>query len=254
MKLTESAINRIKGTVYGWMPDMLKHRTSPENVADTLYTLGLMGWEVMPAPISRDDVANATGDGDVEALREELRKAQSWQDMVRENSPHRELIEQADARECLMDVVSHHRDFVDACTCAKLESTSKNRAGYWQHQIDVLNRMKAQAERALAATSADAAARTTLSGILTEYREGKRGMPAYAELAKIVAAAAQPAADVSDDAALLRQAEQARASGFASEADVQAILSAVGEDKPVVPQPQPVYSYRDTGPLETGGD
>ncbi|MBR8344180.1 hypothetical protein [Burkholderia ambifaria] len=69
-----------------------------------------------------------------------------------------EVAPTGDARECLMDVVSHRDAFVHACACAKLESTSKSRSGYWQHQIDVLNRMKAQAERALAAQPAPAVA------------------------------------------------------------------------------------------------
>lgn len=64
-----------------------------------------------------------------------------------------------DARECLLDVVSHHRDFVEACQrCADIEAANGDEedVGYWAHQINVLNRMKEQAERALAAAPAPA--------------------------------------------------------------------------------------------------
>ncbi|CAB5083407.1 hypothetical protein IST4116A_01239 [Burkholderia cenocepacia] len=60
----------------------------------------------------------------------------------------------ADARECLMDVVSHHDDFEKACRALKdaaSDDGNRNDASYWLHQIDVLDRMKAQAERALTA-------------------------------------------------------------------------------------------------------
>ncbi|MCW0132756.1 hypothetical protein [Burkholderia pseudomallei] len=61
-----------------------------------------------------------------------------------------------DARECLMDVVSHHHDFVTACKSIKGElhaCGAHDSAAYWQKQIDVLDRMKAQAERALATSA-----------------------------------------------------------------------------------------------------
>ncbi|WP_197962687.1 hypothetical protein [Burkholderia cenocepacia] len=58
-----------------------------------------------------------------------------------------------DARECLMDVVSHHDDFEKACRSLKdaaSDAGNQSDASYWLHQIDVLDRMKAQAELALA--------------------------------------------------------------------------------------------------------
>lgn len=61
-----------------------------------------------------------------------------------------------DARKCLMDVVSHHHDFVTACKSIKGElhaCGAHDSAAYWQKQIDVLDRMKAQAERALATSA-----------------------------------------------------------------------------------------------------
>jgi hypothetical protein len=63
-----------------------------------------------------------------------------------------------DARECLMDVVSHHHDFRTACIEIKAANeTTRSDELYWQKQIDVLDRMKWQAERALkAAQSASA--------------------------------------------------------------------------------------------------
>ena len=63
-----------------------------------------------------------------------------------------------DARECLMDVVSHHCDFVNACKVMHFDAINDDSDAYWEKQIDVLNRMKAQAERALSEPSADAAA------------------------------------------------------------------------------------------------
>jgi hypothetical protein len=57
-----------------------------------------------------------------------------------------------DARECLMDVVSHHHDFRTACIEIKAANeTTRSDELYWQKQIDVLDRMKGQAERALKA-------------------------------------------------------------------------------------------------------
>jgi hypothetical protein len=57
-----------------------------------------------------------------------------------------------DARECLMDVVSHHHDFRTACIEIKAANeTTRSDELYWQKQIDVLDRMKGQAERALTA-------------------------------------------------------------------------------------------------------
>lgn len=55
-----------------------------------------------------------------------------------------------DARECLLDVVSHHRDFVQACCCT-IRHAKGDDVSYWEHQVNVLNRMKEQAQRALAA-------------------------------------------------------------------------------------------------------
>ncbi|WP_431206766.1 hypothetical protein [Burkholderia cepacia] len=66
-----------------------------------------------------------------------------------------------DARECLMDVVSHHSDFVTACKAIKGElhaCGAHDSAAYWQKQLDVLDRMYAQAERALDAMAQPAPA------------------------------------------------------------------------------------------------
>ncbi|OQS41166.1 hypothetical protein [Chromobacterium haemolyticum] len=64
-----------------------------------------------------------------------------------------------DARECLLDVVSHHQVFVDACRFTQMHVDGEN-VLYWKHQIDVLDRMKEQAERALrAAPTQEAGAR-----------------------------------------------------------------------------------------------
>lgn len=62
-----------------------------------------------------------------------------------------------DARECLQDVVSHHNSFRMACQTLWAQFTKdgdKDSADYWTHEMGVLDRMKAQAERA--AHSADA--------------------------------------------------------------------------------------------------
>lgn len=61
-----------------------------------------------------------------------------------------------DARECLMDVVSHHENIVAGFAAQRLaaeEAQDNDTAGYWKREIDVAHRMKAQAERALAAAS-----------------------------------------------------------------------------------------------------
>jgi leucyl aminopeptidase (aminopeptidase T) len=61
-------------------------------------------------------------------------------------------LDEDDARECLMDVVSHHHDFRTACIEIKAANeTTRSDELYWQKQIDVLDRMKGQAERALTA-------------------------------------------------------------------------------------------------------
>ncbi|CAJ4327274.1 Uncharacterised protein [Burkholderia pseudomallei] len=60
----------------------------------------------------------------------------------------------SDARECLMDVVSHHDSIVAGFAAQRLaaeEAQDSDAAAYWKHESDVAHRMKAQAERALAA-------------------------------------------------------------------------------------------------------
>lgn len=57
-----------------------------------------------------------------------------------------------DAKECLGDVISHHGDFVKACEFAKLGESGEDGVSYWTHQINVLNRMKDQAERVVGRT------------------------------------------------------------------------------------------------------
>jgi hypothetical protein len=55
-------------------------------------------------------------------------------------------------KECLQDVVSHHHDFVNACKVVHArneENGNNDTAAYWQKQIEVLDRMKEQAEQAL---------------------------------------------------------------------------------------------------------
>ena len=54
-----------------------------------------------------------------------------------------------DAKECLEDVISHHDDFVKACEFAKLGESGEDGVSYWTHQVNVLNRMKEQAESVL---------------------------------------------------------------------------------------------------------
>ena len=63
-------------------------------------------------------------------------------------------------KECLVDVLSHHNDFVTACEIARDNSTEESDRLYWKHQIDVLKRMADQAERTLRALATrDAAIR-----------------------------------------------------------------------------------------------
>ncbi|WP_233874169.1 hypothetical protein [Paraburkholderia adhaesiva] len=54
-----------------------------------------------------------------------------------------------DAQECLMDFISHHGDFIKACRFIADAQTGSDDRLYWQHQIDVLERMKRQANRVL---------------------------------------------------------------------------------------------------------
>lgn len=80
----------------------------------------------------------------------------------------------SDARECLMDVVSHHHDFVTACKSIKGElhaCGAHDSAAYWQKQIDVLDRMKAQAERALATSVNETGAEGPAIKLLREFME-----------------------------------------------------------------------------------
>lgn len=80
----------------------------------------------------------------------------------------------SDARECLMDVVSHHHDFVTACKSIKGElhaCGAHDSAAYWQKQIDVLDRMKAQAERALATSANETGAEGPAIELLRKFME-----------------------------------------------------------------------------------
>jgi hypothetical protein len=53
------------------------------------------------------------------------------------------------ANECLHDVVSHHHDFRQALVLRRNRTQTVDSQSYWQHQIDVLDRMKDQAQAAL---------------------------------------------------------------------------------------------------------
>ncbi|WP_326973065.1 hypothetical protein [Burkholderia pseudomallei] len=80
-----------------------------------------------------------------------------------------------DARKCLMDVVSHHDSIVAGFAAQRLaaeEAQDSDTAGYWKREIDVAHRMKAQAERALAAASPAAeAVALTDEGIIQLFEE-----------------------------------------------------------------------------------
>lgn len=61
-----------------------------------------------------------------------------------------------DARKCLMDVLSHHDDFEKACRALKdaaSDDGNGSEASYWLDRIDVLGRIKTQAEHALTAVA-----------------------------------------------------------------------------------------------------
>lgn len=53
------------------------------------------------------------------------------------------------ARECLEDVITHHSDFLKACETMVAGESGEDGVGYWQHQVNVLKRMEAQAKTAL---------------------------------------------------------------------------------------------------------
>lgn len=79
-----------------------------------------------------------------------------------------------DERVCLLDVVSHHSDFVAAChyrreACIKEGDTGN--AAYWAHQIATLNRM---ADQARAAVAAPAPVQPTRGDALSQQAEDSR--------------------------------------------------------------------------------
>jgi hypothetical protein len=53
-----------------------------------------------------------------------------------------------DAHECLLDVVSHYHDFRNALEFREATAAHAHDTSYWRKQLDVLDRMKDQAERA----------------------------------------------------------------------------------------------------------
>jgi hypothetical protein len=64
-----------------------------------------------------------------------------------------------DARECLLDVVSHHDNIVAGFAAQRLaaeEANDHDTALYWKREISVAHRMREQAERALATTAQQA--------------------------------------------------------------------------------------------------
>jgi len=78
-----------------------------------------------------------------------------------------------DARECLQDVVSHHNSLRMACQTRWAKFTKegdKASADYWTHEMGVLDRMKVQAESALAAPS-DSAETRGPAGVIAWYRD-----------------------------------------------------------------------------------
>ncbi|WP_146060212.1 hypothetical protein [Burkholderia pseudomallei] len=78
-----------------------------------------------------------------------------------------------DARKCLMDVVSHHDSIVAGFAAQRLaaeEAQDSDAAAYWKHESDVAHRMKAQAERALAAMAQPAPAPADERAALPEDR------------------------------------------------------------------------------------
>lgn len=132
----------------------------------------------------------------------------------------------SDARECLMDVVSHHHDFVTACKSIKGElhaCGAHDSAAYWQKQIDVLDRMKAQAERALATSANETGAEGPAIELLRkfmEYRDSDYVPNVLFDCARTIIDNAMAAAALADetpegctpaDARMLREANHALA-------------------------------------------
>lgn len=132
----------------------------------------------------------------------------------------------SDARECLMDVVSHHQDFVTACKSIKGElhaCGAHDSAAYWQKQIDVLDRMKAQAERALATSANETGAEGPAIELLRkfmEYRDSDYVPNVLFDCARTIIDNAMAAAALADetpegctpaDARMLREANHALA-------------------------------------------
>ncbi|MBU9174020.1 hypothetical protein [Burkholderia gladioli] len=72
-------------------------------------------------------------------------------------SPRAALPMTDDARECLMDVVSHHDNIVAGFAAQRNAATEADDSGdiaYWNHEINVAHRMQEQAKRALDAAPA----------------------------------------------------------------------------------------------------
>lgn len=105
-----------------------------------------------------------------------------WEASVTEAKP--ELID--DARECLLDVISHHGDFRLALLEVKAsnETTSSDEL-YWQKQIDVLDRMRSQAERAL----------SKLKAKLTLPEEGTKWKHHKGDVYTVLGVSSKPDAD-----------------------------------------------------------
>lgn len=52
-------------------------------------------------------------------------------------------------RDCLEDIISHHRAFADGFATLRDAAICDGDKSYWQHQIDVIDRMFGQATRAI---------------------------------------------------------------------------------------------------------
>lgn len=126
--------------------------------------------EIAPAALPKVQVADLAARCGIKATDEKLaefaalvRDAEPVDTLVPVVEVAPEQVMSTDARECLKDVISHHDDFRSACGTRYLvdkEKLGADSASYWEHQQLVLDRMKEQAERALAAAPAGRAEAT----------------------------------------------------------------------------------------------
>ena len=148
MRLTQAMRDVLADEEWQW-PDFL---AAAEAITEDEYNQ-LIGNDTLAAPVEQGQGAAPKSDFVQSApVSAPTAGADELASLRKQNAEL--LLALRQARECLMDVVSHHGDFRTACDNDRqaLEvDGDRDAASYWQHQINVLDRMRGQAEIALAA-------------------------------------------------------------------------------------------------------